>query len=100
MEERLEIIPVKISEDLTIMVEAKSLGGEEDVSSKLLDFKPVTDAIEAVTASIASTVNKVKPEKATVELSLEIGVKSGKLTTLLVNGTGKGNLKLTLQWGK
>ncbi|MEM9927433.1 MAG: CU044_2847 family protein [Cyanobacteria bacterium P01_D01_bin.50] len=99
MEQRTEIIPVKISENLIVMVEAKSLGGEEDVSSKILDFKPVTDAIEGLTGTIANTVNKVKPDKATVELSLEVGVESGKLTTLLVNGSGKGNLKLTLEWG-
>ena len=100
MEARTEIIPVQINEELTVMVEAKALGGEEDVSSKLLSFKPVTEAIEAITGNIAHAIDKAKPTKATVELSLEVGVQAGKLTTLLVSGSGKGNLKITLEWSK
>jgi hypothetical protein len=41
---------------------------------------------------------KVKPKKASVEFSLKVGVESGKLTSLLVKGTGEGNLKITLEW--
>ncbi len=102
MESRLKTIavPVQIDDKVTVMVEAKALPGEQDVSTKLLSFKDATDAIEAITGAIAATINKVKPDKATVELGLDIGVKSGKLTTLLVEGSGKGNLKITLQWGK
>ncbi|MDJ0747246.1 MAG: CU044_2847 family protein [Xenococcaceae cyanobacterium MO_167.B27] len=98
MESRTRIIPVKVSDDITVMVEAKDLGGEQDVST--LSFQQVTDTIEAVTVAIATSINKVKPDKATVEIGFDITVKSGKLTTLIVEGSGKANLKLTLQWGK
>ena len=100
MEPSTEIIPVQVTDNVTVMVEATSLGGEEDVASQLLSFSAVTDAIEAISGAIASTLTKVKPDKATVELGLEIGVESGKLTTLLVKGSGKSNLKITLEWGK
>ncbi|MGF1486447.1 MAG: CU044_2847 family protein [Prochloraceae cyanobacterium] len=100
MQNRTQIVPVQINENITVMVEARGLGGEQDVSSQLLDFEGVTDAIEALTGAIATTINKVKPDKATVELGLDIAVKSGKLTALLVEGTGKGNIKITLQWGQ
>lgn len=100
MQGRTQIVPVQINENITVMVEARGLGGEQDVSRQLLDFEGVTDAIEALTGAIATTINKVKPDKATVELGLEIAVKSGKLTALLVEGTGKGNIKITLQWGQ
>ncbi len=98
MESRTRIIPVKVNDDITVMVEAKDLGGEQDVAT--LSFQAITNTIEAVTQAIAISINKVKPDKATVEIGFDITVKSGKLTTLIVENSGKANLKLTLQWGK
>jgi hypothetical protein len=34
----------------------------------------------------------------TVELAIELAVKSGKLTGLVVDGEGKGALTVTLEW--
>jgi len=100
MEEHTEIVSLKVSDRVTIMAEATSLGGEEQVSvGEILDFEGITDAIEAISTSITGTLAKVKPKKASVEFSLKIGVESGKLTSLLVKGTGEGNLKITLEWG-
>ena len=101
MEERTEIVSLKVSDNVTIMAEATSLGGEERVGvNDILDFEGVTDAIEAIATSITGTLAKVKPKKASVEFSVKVGVESGKLTTLLVKGTGEGNLKITLEWGE
>ncbi len=100
MDEITEIIPVKISDRVTVMVEAASLGGEEEVGvEEAFNFTEVTDAIEAIATSITDTFNRVKPKKAQVEFSLKVGVESGKLTTLLVKGVGEANLKVTLEWG-
>ncbi|MGK7894782.1 MAG: CU044_2847 family protein [Xenococcus sp. (in: cyanobacteria)] len=98
MESRTRIIPVKVNDEITVMVEAKDLGGEQDVST--LSFQGITNTIEAVTQALATSINKVKPDKATVEIGFDITVKSGKLTTLIVENSGKANLKLTLEWGK
>ena len=98
MESRTRNIPVKVGDDLTVMVEARDLGGEQDVAT--LSFEGVTDTIEAVTQALATSINKVKPDKATLEIGFDIAVESGKLTTLIVDGSSKANLKLTLQWGK
>lgn len=98
-ESRSKIISVKVKENVTVLVEARSLGGEQEVSDKLFDFQSVADAIEAITESIAATINKVQPKKATIEFGVEVTVKSGKLTALIVEGEGKGNLKITLEWG-
>ena len=101
MEEQTEIVPLKVSDTVTIMAEATSLGGEERVGvGEILDFEGVTDAIEAIATSITGTLNKVKPKKASVEFSLKVGVESGKLTSLLTQATGEGNLKITLEWGE
>ncbi len=101
MESRNEIIPVKVSDSVTVMVEATALGGEEDVGvGEILDFQGITDAVEAIAGAMTKTLDKVQPKKASVEFGVEIGVESGKLTTLLVKGSGKANLKITLEWEK
>ena len=101
MEQQTEIVSIQVSENVTIMAEATSLGGEERVGvSDILDFQGVTNAIEAIATSVTDTFNKVKPKKASVEFSLKIGVESGKLTSLLTQATGEGNLKITLEWGE
>jgi hypothetical protein len=49
---------------------------------------------------LTTALKKVKPKKASVEFGLEVAVESGKLTTLLVKGTGTANLKIALEWGE
>ena len=100
MERRIEIIPVKFAKDVIVRVESTVLGGEEKVAFKLASFKEVTDAIEAIAVSVVESFRKIKPHKAGVEFGLEIAVESGQLTTLLVKGSGKANLKITLEWSQ
>ena len=101
MEQQTEIVSLEVSENVTIKAEAVSLGGEERVGvSEMFNFEGVTDAVEAIATSLTGTLEKVKPKKATVEFSLKIGVESGKLTSLLTQGKGEGNLKITLEWGE
>ncbi|MGB3509668.1 MAG: CU044_2847 family protein [Microcoleaceae cyanobacterium] len=97
-EERKETIPVELPNGAIVRVEVAEVGGREDVASSILSFKPVTDALEGVTEAIASTLEKAKPTKATVKFGMEISVESGKLTTAIIKGSGKGNLEITLEW--
>src|SRR5437763_14431185 len=98
MERRIEIIPVKFAKDVIVRVESTVLGGEEKVAFEVASFKGVTDAIEAIAVSVVESLRKIKPHKAAVEFGLEIAVESGQLTALLVKGSGKANLKVTLEW--
>jgi Trypsin-co-occurring domain 1 len=84
-----------------VYIQVTSLGGEDYISdtSKLFPFREVTDTIKGIATSVVDTLKEVKPRRASVEFGLEIGVESGKLTTLLVRGTGTANLKITLEWG-
>ena len=103
METRTELVRVKISDQVTIMVEVEgdSLGGEEDAGVRdVFQFQEVTDAIEAIANSVTETFKRVKPKKAQVEFSLKMGVESGKLTTLWVKGSGEANLKVMLEWSE
>jgi Trypsin-co-occurring domain 1 len=99
MESRTTIVPVLLPNGKEIRVEATLLPGEEEVSFKALPVAEIFDAVEGIGQAVVTTLQKVKPRKATVELGLEVGLESGHLTALLVKGTGTANLKLTLEWG-
>lgn len=97
-----EIISAELEEGISISIQATPLGGEELVGalSGPHAFKEVTDTVEGLARAMIGTLKKVKPRAATVEFGLQIGVESGKLTALLVKGTGNANLKITLEWGQ
>lgn len=97
-----DIVSVELTNGSIVRVRATVIGDYEDVAAfdKVLSFKGVTDTIEGIASSLAETLKKVKPDKASIEFGLEIGVESGELTTLVVQGTGTTNLKITLEWGK
>jgi hypothetical protein len=58
---RSEVISVKVKENVTVLVEARSFGGEREVSDQLFDFQSVADTIEAITESIAATLTSSPP---------------------------------------
>jgi hypothetical protein len=87
-------------------VEATPLGSREadaaafEGLTEALSLDAVRSAIEGVSALVRETIEKVAPDKASVEFGLEIGLESGQLTALWVKGSGKANLKITLSWEK
>ncbi len=101
-ESRSEIISAELEDGINISIQATPLGGEELAGSVpgTRAFKEVTDTVESLARAMIGTLKKVKPRTATVEFGLQIGVESGKLTALLVKGTGNANLKITLEWGE
>lgn len=94
-----EIVAVELENGQIIHIQATPIGGQEKVAFDLLPFKEVTDAIEGISTSVQSSLERVKPRKAIVEFGLEIGIASGKLTAIVVQGTGTANMKITLEWG-
>ena len=98
MESRTEIITVTVADGKKIKVEVTPIGGEEDVSDSIQSFEQVTGAIEGIAKSVLETMDRIKPKKATVEFGLELATESGQLTALLVKGSGKANLKISLEW--
>jgi NTP-dependent ternary system trypsin peptidase co-occuring protein len=98
---RPESVKVKLPNGADIRVEVTPIpGGEGAVSFApgMPDFQPLIDAIEGIATAVNAALQRVKPQQASVELGLEVGVEAGKLTALLVQGSGKANLKVTLSW--
>jgi len=98
-EPRTESIPVTLADGTVIKVEV-SQTGREDVVDAAHPFSDVTNALGGIVAAIAEPIHRAKPSKATVKFGMEVVVESGKLTALLVKGSGKANLEITLEWTK
>src|SRR5262245_18878087 len=99
METKSQLIPVVLPNGSQIHAEVTTVGnGYESTGFAASQFDCVIGAIEGIGAAVLAGLAKVKPTKACVELGLELGVEARQLTALLVKGTGKANLKVTLLW--
>lgn len=75
-------------------------GPAEKVAWKdTFDFEHVAGTLEGVAQAIRTGLEKVKPARTTVEFGIELAVKSGKLTGMLVEGDANASLRVTLEWG-
>jgi hypothetical protein len=93
------IVPVKLPNGVIVQVEAAHIGGgETDIAARDLAFETAAKAIEGIAGTLAATLQKVNPHKASVELQFDLSVESGQLTALFVKGSGKGTIKITLEW--
>ena len=94
-------VPIDLGNGVRIKAEVTSLGGRAKVG--LLDglpFEDFTNTLSQIASSLAASLRAAAPDKASVELGVEMGLESGKLTALIVKGTGTANLKVTLEWSK
>jgi hypothetical protein len=48
---------------------------------------------------VKDAIDSIGPERASVEFGVQVAVKSGQLTGLVVEGSGQASLKVTLGWG-
>lgn len=64
----------------------------------VLSFDGVRDTIEAIAAELAQVWDRVKPDEAKVEFALKLVAKAGKLTGLLVEGSGEATVTVSLTW--
>jgi hypothetical protein len=98
-------VPVEI-EGVTVMVEATCPSSattndseiESDVSGEILSFKEVNKTISAISNELSKSLAASKPTKATVEFGIELQKQSGQLLAQIIQGSGKVNLKITLEW--
>lgn len=101
MDARSKVIKTILENGAILYVETTPLGGEQLIHSGAeTQFREVTRAIEGLADAFVTTFKKVTPRRASVEFGLEVAVESGKLTSLLVKGTGNANVKVTLEWGE
>ena len=91
-------VPLELADGQIIHAEAVLLDDEEPVSTisgKLSELMPV---LQSIADCLMKALSAVSPDKTTVEFGMQIALESGKLTSLLVSGTGKANIKIVLEW--
>lgn len=100
------VVEVMLPNKTVVLVQAVELdereagGTAEKVAwNDQFDFEHVSGTLEGVAQAIRSGLLKVKPTRTTVELGIDLAVKNGKLTGMLVEGEANASLKVTLEWG-
>jgi hypothetical protein len=82
-----------------VQARAVDSGGATKTSRReKFDFAAVAATLEGVAEAIHGALVKAAPDRASVELSFELAVKSGALVGLLVDGETTGSITVTLDW--
>ncbi|MGH3392537.1 MAG: CU044_2847 family protein [Actinomadura sp.] len=82
-------------------VQVADEGGPRTVGlDQALSFDGVRDTISAIATQVGEACQQVSPDEASIEFGLSLTAKAGKLTGLLVEGSGAASLKVTLSWRK
>jgi hypothetical protein len=96
--DKTELVSVQLPNGSIAKIEVSRIGGQEDVFFGLKPLSEIGDAIEGIVQAVAIPIQKAKPKKATIKLGLELAIESGQLMAVIVKGTGKANLEITLEW--
>jgi hypothetical protein len=98
--DNVELVKADLGGGRVIFLEVQTAGDPEtEVGIRdVLSFEGVVDTIEALTDSLMNALRKAKPDKATLEFGVDIGVEAGALTSVIVKGTGTATVKITLEW--
>ena len=97
-----EVLVVDMGDNRTILVETRT-DGDPNPEQKVrvgatIPFDGVAESIDAISGRIVGALQRAKPEKATVSFGLDVGVEAGQLTSLLVKGSGRATINVTLEW--
>lgn len=96
-------IPVQLSDNAVCYFEVEEMSsGRQPVTamSKAFNLTDVKSQIRIVSEEFVSIFNQLNVKKTTLEFGVELSVESGQLTSIVVKGTGKASLKVTLEWEK
>jgi hypothetical protein len=97
-----EIVEVTLPNGEVALVQARQVdgGGATKTGLGRLDLDGVTQVLDGVTQAVRAGLAKAAPTKVSVELGVELVVKSGKLLGMIVDGETKGSLTITLEWDR
>jgi len=100
-DERTDWQPVDLGGGAKAYLEVIPRGGREEVGVlDTIPFDQVVETLGQIANGIGVAIEKARPSKAAVEIGVEFGLEAGQLVALIARGSGKANLKVTLEWGK
>ena len=75
-----------------------SADGEEDISVTSFTFDKLPQVLNDIARPVLSALKKIKPTEASIEFGLEFVAESGSLVAVVVKGSAKANIKVTMAW--
>jgi hypothetical protein len=98
----LEAVDVVLPNGAHMYVAASDIdgGGATKTAVAEYDFDSVVEALKGLSEVVRGAFASAAPTKTTVKIGIELSVKAGKLTALLVGGGAKGALDVTLEWDR
>lgn len=66
--------------------------------TETFNLDDVSRSLEGIALAIRSGIAGAKPSKVSVVFGVDLTIKSGKLTSLIVDGESKGSIEVTLEW--
>lgn len=97
MNNQSRLFTTTLEDGTEVQIEARPVG-EQQIASPVLPFKAATAAVKGIAGELSEMIQAAQPTKASVTFGIEFAVKEGQLTALLLGGSGKGNLQITLEW--
>jgi hypothetical protein len=94
------IVEVELPNGVTALVQAIDAGGGAAKAAHVgrLDLSALTGTLEGMSMAVKSALAKAAPDTVSVEFGLELAMKSGALTAMLVGGEANASLRVTLEW--
>ncbi len=93
-----QVIELPLEDGNIIYVDARIIDRERPVALRSVSFDDVISQVEIIAKKCYLVLETIAPSKATVEFGIEVGLTTKGLAALIVDGSGKGNMKITLEW--
>ena len=103
MERNISTETIVLSDGSEALVQVNSNDTKERQVSRTdekFDIKDLQTSIKSLINDIIEPFSEIKLDKVTLEMGLNIGVKSGKITSLLINGNLNAAIKVIVEWKK
>lgn len=100
-ESRHRVVEVELPDGSTALFEALMVGGGGAHEVGLEDrfgFEHVQATLRGVTGAVTDALAAHRPDELTVEVGLEVAVRAGKLTCLIVGGEGSATMRVAMTW--
>jgi len=91
--------PVVADENATGAEDA-GLGGRITAAAEVVRLPGFTETVQGVVASVRQAVDVHRPDSMTVEFGVEITMRTGAVLSVLAEGGGKAQVKVTATWDR
>ena len=97
----MHAVPLRLPSGRLVAVEVSSIDGIQPVAAiGPVALQDVVIAAGEIAEAMHGVIASASPDEAKIEFGIDLTLEAGQLTTLLVKGSGKGTLKISLTWKK